>query len=91
MIRNPEIERNCMKNLILNFGKIRTDVWLRYMRFERFAGDPTNVSELHKNALATLNRELLDEYRMLYKSFCNEVGQMFEHSTSSTSTRNGIK
>lgn len=73
MIRDAESERICMENLILYFGKTRTDVWLRYMRFERFAGEPKNVSKLHKNALATLNAELLDDFSALYNFFSNGV------------------
>lgn len=73
MIRDPESERYCMEMLISNFGKSRTDVWLRYMRFERHAGEPKNVSDLHKKALNTLKTELLDDFSALYNFFVNGV------------------
>lgn len=57
--------------MILNFGKVRTDVWLRYMRFERNVGEPKNVSRLHQNALATLNPDLLDDFSAQYNFFSN--------------------
>lgn len=73
MVRDVESERNCMEMLIMNFGKTRTDVWLRYMRFERYAGEPKNVAKLHENALATLKPELLDDFSALYNFFSNGV------------------
>lgn len=73
MTRDPESERFCLENLIANFGKSRTDVWLRYMRFERFAGEPKNVNNLHKLALATLKPELLDDFSALFLFFSNGV------------------
>lgn len=73
MKRDPKSERYCMEMLILNFGKVRTDVWLRYMRFERNAGEPKNVSRLYENALATLNPEHLNDFTTMYNFFANGV------------------
>ena len=73
MKRDPESERKCMENMKTNFGKTRTDVWLRYMRFERYAGLPKNIDTLHKDALATLKPELLDDFSALYNFFDNGV------------------
>ncbi|XP_031627058.1 U3 small nucleolar RNA-associated protein 6 homolog [Contarinia nasturtii] len=73
MKRDVEKERECMDKLIEHFGKSRADVWLRYMRFERNAGEPKNVSKLHKTALATLNPELLDDFSAQYNFFSNGV------------------
>ncbi|XP_055310345.1 U3 small nucleolar RNA-associated protein 6 homolog [Sitodiplosis mosellana] len=69
--RDLDSERHCLEMLILNFGKTRTDVWLRYMRFERNVGEPKNVGRLHKSALATLKPELLDEFSAMYNFFSN--------------------
>lgn len=55
------------------FGKTRTDVWIRFMRFERFAGDPKNVAKIHKSAIANLKPELLDDFGALYNFFLNGV------------------
>lgn len=68
-----EFERFCMENLIKYFGKTRTDVWLRYMRFERYKGEPKNIPNLHKTALATLQPDLLDDFGALYNFFSNGV------------------
>lgn len=57
--------------LTMNFGKIRTDVWLRYIRFERDVGDPKNVGRLYQTALAALNPDLLDEFSRQYNLFLN--------------------
>lgn len=73
MKRDPESERTCMENLKKNFGKTRTDVWLRYMRFERYAGIPKNNDALYKEALTTLKPELLDDFNALYNFFHNGV------------------
>lgn len=73
MKRDVKAERHCLDMLILNFGKTRTDVWLRYMRFERYAGEPKNVSRLHDDAVAKLNPELLDDFAALFNFFSNGV------------------
>lgn len=73
MIRDPVAERECMELIITSFGKSRTDVWLRYMQFERHAGEPKNVANLHKRALITLNSDLLDDFSALYNFFSNGV------------------
>lgn len=73
MKRDVKSERNCLEMLILNFGKVRTDVWLRFMRFERSVGEPKNVSKLYENALATLNPELLEDFLSLHNLFINGV------------------
>lgn len=73
MLRDKKEERACLEQMILNFGSTRTDVWLRYMRYERYAGEPKNVSDLHKRALKTLKPELLDDFSALYNFFSNGV------------------
>lgn len=57
--------------LTLNFGKVRSDVWLLYIRFERDFGDPKNVGRLYQNAMAALNPNLLDEFSTLFNAFSN--------------------
>lgn len=72
-MRDLEAERKCLEMLILTFGKTRTDVWLRYMKFERSVGEPKNVSRLYKNAMSTLNPDLLQDFLSLYNLFINGV------------------
>lgn len=59
--------------LVLNFGKVKTDVWLRYMQFERFSGEPKNISNLYVTAMNTLNEELKEDFTALYNFFSNGV------------------
>lgn len=73
MKRDPKEERHCLDMMTSNFGKTRTDVWLRYMRYERYVGEPKNISLLHQRALSTLNPELLDDFSALYNFFSNGV------------------
>lgn len=68
-----EAERFCLDMLVLSFGETRTDVWLRYMKFERTAGEPKNVSKLYEKALATLNQNLLQDFQSLYNLLINNV------------------
>lgn len=69
MKRDADCERRCLYMFTLNFGKTRPEVWIRSMSFERDAGDPKNISKLHKNALDTLKPELLDEFSAVYIAF----------------------
>lgn len=69
--RDLKSERRCLEMLTMNFGKIRADVWLRYIRFERDVGDPKNVGRLYQTALAALNPDLLDEFSRQYNLFLN--------------------
>lgn len=73
MKRDPQTERKCLENLIEQFGKTRTDVWLRYMRYERSVGTPKNVMGLHQRALETLNPKLLNDFSAQYNFFTNGV------------------
>lgn len=71
--RDVKCERSCLEMLLLNFGKTRTDVWLRYMKFERSVGEPKNVAKLYDAALATLNPDLLEDFLTLHNLFVNGV------------------
>lgn len=42
-------------------------------RYERYAGEPKNVTELHRRALKALKPELLDNFSSLYNFFSNGV------------------
>lgn len=66
--RNEDAERKCLENLVLHFGRTRTDAWIRYLQFERCAKQK-NVKKVHDAALATLKAELLDEFWTFYNSF----------------------
>lgn len=73
IIRDVSAERKCLENLINYFGATRTDVWLRYMRFERNVGEPKNVGRLHAKAVNSLKIDLLDDFSALYNFFSNGV------------------
>lgn len=73
MTRDLDAERKCLEMLVQNFGKVRTDVWLRYMQFERYSGEPKNISNLYVTALNALNEELKEDFTALYNFFSNGV------------------
>lgn len=73
MKRDVKAERHCLEMLIANFGRQRTDVWLRYMKFERSFGEPKNVSKIYEKAMQRLNTELIDDFLSLHNLFINGV------------------
>ena len=73
MTRDLDAERKCLELLVQNFGKARTDVWLRYMQFERYSGEPKNISNLYVTAMNALNDELKEDFSALYNFFSNGV------------------
>lgn len=73
MKRDVKAERNVLEMLILNFGKEKTDVWLRYMRFERTVGEPKNVSKLYDQATNVLKPELLEDFQSLHNLLISGV------------------
>lgn len=73
MKRDVKAERNCLELMVMNFGKVKTDVWLRYMRFEMTAGDVKNIAKLNERAMAILNPELVEDFSSLYNLFMNSL------------------
>lgn len=59
--------------MVHTFGASRTDVWVRYMRFERDTGDPLNVSKLHQRAQMSLKAHLKDDFNALYNFFSSNM------------------
>lgn len=73
MKRDVKAERNCLELMVMNFGNVKTDVWLRYMRFEMTAGDVKNIGKLNERAMTLLNPELVEDFTSLYNLFINSL------------------
>lgn len=73
MKRDIKQERLCLTLLVTHFGRHRTDVWLRFMKFERSFGDPKDVGKIYDRALINLDPELQDDFQSLHNLFINGV------------------
>lgn len=73
MKRDVKAERNCLEMMIMSFGKVKTEVWLRYMRVELSAGEAKNIGKLYERAMAMLNPELLEDFVSLHSLFISGV------------------
>lgn len=73
MIRDVKAERHCLETMVTIFGNNRTDVWLRYMKFERSFGEPKNVSKLYEKAMNRLEKEYHKDFLTLHNLFISGV------------------
>lgn len=71
--RDTDFERGILEAMTRNFGETQSEVWLRYMKFERTVGEPKNVSHLYDQAISKLKPDLHDDFLSLHSLLINEI------------------
>lgn len=65
-IMQPKISlqhtRNVFELAIMQFGKVKMDLWMDYAIFEMKHGDPVKSSEIYTRAVKTLYAKLADKF-----------------------------
>ncbi|XP_054728005.1 uncharacterized protein LOC129237345 [Anastrepha obliqua] len=64
--KDTERRRQVYENMVLQFGKENTSVWMEYVRFECSFGDKNRVTHIYDRAKATLNENLVYPFQMEY-------------------------
>ncbi|XP_004535022.2 uncharacterized protein LOC101463552 [Ceratitis capitata] len=64
--KDTERRRQVYENMVLQFGKDNTSVWMEYVRFECSYGDKNRVTHIYDRAKATLNENLVYPFQMEY-------------------------
>ncbi|XP_072947814.1 U3 small nucleolar RNA-associated protein 6 homolog [Epargyreus clarus] len=61
---NPSIKniRKCYECLLQHHGKDNTEIWTDYIDFENQNGSAQNTPAIYRRAVATLNKEIVDEF-----------------------------
>lgn len=64
--KDTERRRQVYENMVLQFGKENTSVWMEYVRFECSFGDKNRVTHIYDRAKATLSENLVYPFQMEY-------------------------
>ncbi|XP_067639998.1 U3 small nucleolar RNA-associated protein 6 homolog [Eurosta solidaginis] len=62
--QDTERRRQVYENMVLQFGKENTSVWMQYVRFECLYGDRNRVTHIYNRAKSTLKENLVYPFQM---------------------------